>query len=535
MTENTPPEDESLRIPEDMVREAQVRRAAKKKSFLRKLMEITSDSSEETVGDAHDSADSGDESLSSTAPVKGTKPAFSLPDTLSNSGSLTAFVVICFVGAVLISSIPDPADSQKSEPRDSVVDSKSKNTKSDQDTFGDVKVSDSKPSKEKAAEPTKPVLPKIIKEPGVIRKGESLVEHLKRRGLETSLIYAYLPTLQKNVNVRLLNIGQPVTLYRDRVSQAVTGLSIRMDFDRESMVKQVGDNSFVYEDIALPFKREKVYASGLIQDSLYESAASLNIPPALLYEMTRIYSYDIDFQRDIRKGARYSLYYEKQTSVDYGDTRMGPIFYSDFTLHDRSLKVAFLEDEGYFHHTGVSVKKALLKTPIDGARVSSRFGMRRHPILGYSKPHRGIDFGARRGTPIQASGDGIIERASRYGAYGNYIRIKHSNGYKTAYAHLNGYARGIKAGKRVKQGDIIGYVGTTGRSTGPHLHYEVLKGSKRINPSRLKMPPRRKLKAADLIKLSDKFRVLETEITALTQQASASKIKASPQSAQQAE
>jgi len=162
----------------------------------------------------------------------------------------------------------------------------------------------------------------------------------------------------------------------------------------------------------------------------------------------------------------------------------------------------------YFDPKGQSVRKALLRTPIDGARISSGYGKRRHPILGYNKMHRGVDFSAPRGTPVYAAGKGVVEYASRNGAYGKYIRIRHGGEFKTAYAHLKGYAKGIARGKRVKQGQVIGYVGSTGRSTGPHLHYEVLRNGKQTNPRNMKLPAGPKLAGQSL----ESFQAARVEI-----------------------
>ena len=176
--------------------------------------------------------------------------------------------------------------------------------------------------------------------------------------------------------------------------------------------------------------------------------------------------------------------------------RPGNILYAAMTLGGTKTALYRYADDGfvdYFDSAGRSARKALLRTPIDGARLSSSFGMRKHPVMGYSRMHKGIDFAAGKGTPIYAAGDGIVERASRFGNFGNYIRLRHNSDYATAYGHLSRYAKGIHPGKRVKQGQVIGYVGSTGRSTGPHLHYEVLYNGKQVNPLSVKLPTGTKL------------------------------------------
>ncbi|MEX1109612.1 MAG: M23 family metallopeptidase, partial [Dongiaceae bacterium] len=182
--------------------------------------------------------------------------------------------------------------------------------------------------------------------------------------------------------------------------------------------------------------------------------------------------------------------------------KTGEVSYVSLTLSGETLELyQFTPSSGvwdFFNPNGESVRKALMRTPIDGARLTSGFGMRKHPTLGYNKMHRGVDFGAPSGTPIYAAGDGTIESIGDNGGYGNYIRIRHNSEYSTAYAHMNGFAKGLNQGDRVRQGDIIGYVGTTGRSTGPHLHYEVLVAGEQVNPLDIKWPAGEKLAGADL-------------------------------------
>jgi len=241
-----------------------------------------------------------------------------------------------------------------------------------------------------------------------------------------------------------------------------------------------------------------------IDDSLYMAGVRNDLPVPVLIELIRAYSWDVDFQRDIRQGDRFTVLFEQLEDkagivVDYGN-----IQYAKLTLSGDNLPIYRFETADgiidYFNDKGQSAKKALMRTPIDGARLSSGFGKRKHPVLGYTKMHKGVDFAAPRGTPIYAAGDGVVEFAGRNGGYGNFIRVRHNGEYKTQYAHLNGYAKGISAGARVRQGQIIGYVGTTGRSTGPHLHYEVVKAGQQVNPMKVKMPSGEKLKGDQLEK-----------------------------------
>ena len=238
-------------------------------------------------------------------------------------------------------------------------------------------------------------------------------------------------------------------------------------------------------------------AKGVIINSLFASAQKIDVDAEVIVEFARIFGFEIDFQRDIRKNDEFQIFYERFEDDEGENFKNGNILFAYLKNSGREIKLYRYKDSknniGYFTPDGKSIEKALMKTPINGARLSSGYGMRKHPILGYNKLHQGTDFAARRGTPIMASGSGTVERASWFGAYGKYVRIRHNSTYKTAYAHLSKFGRNIKAGKKVKQGQIIGYVGSTGRSTGPHLHYEVLVNNKRINSQRLKLPSGKKL------------------------------------------
>jgi murein DD-endopeptidase MepM/ murein hydrolase activator NlpD len=237
-------------------------------------------------------------------------------------------------------------------------------------------------------------------------------------------------------------------------------------------------------------------------------------------EFVQLYSFDIDFQRDIRKGNKIKIFFEIYTDSQNNYIKSGNINFSEIILDDESYELYRFQSEGdefveYFNSDGKSATKALMKTPINGARLSSGFGMRKHPILGYNKKHQGVDFAAPTGTPIMAAGTGHIEFVGNNGGAGKYIRIKHLNGYKTSYSHLSKYASGIQKNVKVRQGQVIGYVGNTGLSTGPHLHYEVIFNGKRINPMKMKLPSGKQLKDKNLeIFLAEKERI-NTEVSEL--------------------
>jgi murein DD-endopeptidase MepM/ murein hydrolase activator NlpD len=248
---------------------------------------------------------------------------------------------------------------------------------------------------------------------------------------------------------------------------------------------------FDVSKIILELSRKEIVLSNTIKNNLYTSAIEVGIEPNIIIEFANIFGFEVDFQRDIRTGDTFEIYYEQYVDDENVVRNTGKIIYASMFVNNKELSLynfKYNNNQGYYDVDGKSVIKTLMKTPINGARLSSSFGMRKHPILGYNKLHQGTDFAAPTGTPIMASGSGVILRAQKYKGYGNYVSIKHNSTYVTAYGHMSKYGRGIKKGVRVNQGKIIGYVGSTGMSTGPHLHYEVLKNGKRINSQRMKLP-----------------------------------------------
>ena len=264
-------------------------------------------------------------------------------------------------------------------------------------------------------------------------------------------------------------------------------------------IKKNKDNFIIKENILQLYKKE-VVVENFIDNNLYASATGVDIEPNIIIEFARIYGFEIDFQRDIRKGDRFEILYEKFVD-DNGVVRdTGKIIYASMNVNGKEINLynfKIKNDSGYYDLEGKSIVKSLMKTPINGARLSSSFGMRKHPILGFNKMHRGTDFAAPSGTPIMASGSGTITRARWCGGGGNCVKIKHNSTYQTIYAHMKNFARGIKEGKKVRQGQIIGYVGSTGMSTGPHLHYEVMVNGKKVNSQKLNLPSGKILKGEE--------------------------------------
>jgi len=250
-------------------------------------------------------------------------------------------------------------------------------------------------------------------------------------------------------------------------------------------------NSFEVKENILQLNRKEVVVRNVITNNLYSSAIDSGIEPNIIVEFARIFGFEVDFQRDIRQGDWFEILYEKFEDDNNQVRDTGKIIYASMFVNGEEINLynfRFNNSEDFYDIKGKSITKSLMKTPINGARLSSSFGMRKHPILGYNKMHRGTDFAAPSGTPIMASGSGTVTRARWCGGGGNCVKIKHNSTYETIYAHMKSFAKGIREGRKVKQGQIIGYVGSTGLSTGPHLHYEVLVNGKKVNSQRLKLP-----------------------------------------------
>ena len=256
-------------------------------------------------------------------------------------------------------------------------------------------------------------------------------------------------------------------------------------------------NEFLVKENILQLYKKEVVVRNVIKNNLYKSAIDVGVEPNIIVEFARIYGFEVDFQRDIRKGDWFEILYEKFEDDNNKVRDTGKIIYASMFVNGEEINLYNFNDnkiEEYYNIKGKSITKSLMKTPINGARLSSSFGMRKHPILGYNKMHRGTDFAAPTGTPIMASGSGTVTRARWCGGGGNCVKIKHNSTYETIYAHMKTFAKGIKEGRKVKQGQIIGYVGSTGMSTGPHLHYEVLVNGKKVNSQKLKLPSGKILK-----------------------------------------
>ena len=273
--------------------------------------------------------------------------------------------------------------------------------------------------------------------------------------------------------------------------------------DRIVSVSRNAQSGFDARVTEVKLERRRVAAAGVIKTSLFEAGTQAGVPQSVLSAMMRALAYNVDFQRDLQPGDRFEVLYERDYTPDGMVAHDGDVVYANLVLGNVAHPLyRYAMPDGtvdYFNHDGESIRKALLRTPVDGARITSGFGMRVHPLLGYTKMHKGVDFGAPIGTPIFAAGDGTIEELGIKNGYGNYIRIRHSNRIATAYGHLSRFAAHEGQGTQVEQGQIIGYVGMSGRATGPHLHFEVLENDQQVNPLTVDMPTGRALKPAQLL------------------------------------
>ncbi len=336
-----------------------------------------------------------------------------------------------------------------------------------------------------------------------IKKGENLTNIFKGYNIDEKDITKANSKLKKFIKPNKLKMGIILDLViKKNISGTINLIKLNLPTSKSinvSLDRDINDKFIAKKKITQLFTKLS-FSEGIIEKSLYSSAIKNNVDPNIILEFARLYGFEIDFQRDIRKNDAFQILYETFTDEDGEWYSNGKIIYAYMTIQNRELALYKYEADklfGYFDINGKSMEKALMKTPINGARLSSSFGLRKHPILGFNKKHLGTDFAAPPGTPVMASGTGTIVKAQWCGGGGNCIKIKHNSTYSTVYAHLMKFASGIKSKTKVKQGQIIGYVGSTGLSTGPHLHYEVIVNGKKINSQKLNLPSGKILKGED--------------------------------------
>ena len=334
----------------------------------------------------------------------------------------------------------------------------------------------------------------------LVQKGDTYENIINSTNLPLTEKKKFLKTVKKQKQIKSLNENQQIYFKIDIKDEAKI-LEFKLEIDKKKdlvSTRDFGSDIFNSKIIEKNLSKVVIFKEGIIENSLYNTALNLGIKPNTIIEFARLYGFQVDFQRDIWKGDSFQIIYEQFESEDGSIIESGDIIYSNLNTQGIDLNLYKFEvgekKIDYFDENGKSMRKTLMKTPINGARLSSPFGKRKHPILGFTKLHTGTDFAAPTGTPIMASGDGVVIRAQWCGGGGNCVKIKHNSVYQTVYAHMSKFGRGIKKGVRVKQGQIIGYVGSTGLSTGPHLHYEVIENGRKINSQKLKLPSGKTLK-----------------------------------------
>lgn len=342
----------------------------------------------------------------------------------------------------------------------------------------------------------------------LVKSGETFAGILRNYNISEEEIELIASNLKKETNLNKIKQNQSLNILLDKPNKKIKEFTYKIsNTKRVTLSRDFVEDNFVPKILISKLDKEIVYEENLIQSSFYKAAVDKKIPINLIVEFARIYGFQVDFQRDIRKKDRYQILYEIYVDQEGKIRDVGNILFANLELSGINNVLYYFDyenHEGHYDEAGKSNRKFLMKTPINGARLSSSFGMRKHPIDGFNKMHRGTDFAAPEGTPIMASGDGRVTKVGWCGGGGNCVKIKHNSTYQTIYAHMLKFASGVKTGTRVKQGQIIGFVGSTGKSTGPHLHYEVIENGKHINSQKLKLPSGKILK--------DKVRkIFETE------------------------
>ena len=343
----------------------------------------------------------------------------------------------------------------------------------------------------------------------IVKKDQTFSSILDNLNFDNKKKFAIINAINAIYDLRELKVNQKIIFLIDK-NENVEKIIIELNFNTNLEADLRSDIKIAKKELGT--FSEINSQEYVISSSLYADGINNNIPNQILIKLIQLFSFDLDFQRDIQKDTKVSISYEKIFVKNKSDYALGDIEYAKIIIKNNTLEYfKFLTDDGfidYFNRQGKNVKKSILKTPIDGARISSSFGMRKHPISGFNKMHKGVDFAAPIGTPVYAGGNGVIEMVGVNGGYGKYIRIRHNNEYKTAYAHLNSYRKGISKGVRVNQGEVIGYVGSTGRSTGPHLHYEIIYQNKKVNPLKLKLPSGKILKGDELARFEKNYKMI---------------------------
>jgi murein DD-endopeptidase MepM/ murein hydrolase activator NlpD len=366
------------------------------------------------------------------------------------------------------------------------------------------------------AETTPP--PATATETITVQSGDSLMSLLQHAGITATAAQSAIDALAGKWDPRALQIGQQIALLRD--DAGVKQLHLTPDLQRELVLTRGTDGNYIASVMPREILTVPLRIAGKIDSSLFEAAAKAGMPQAVLSDVIHAFSYDVDFQREVQPGDAFEVLFDQLVDEKTGKiVGTGDVAYAALTLSGKlEALYRYTPRDGYpgfYNADGTNVKKALLRTPVDGARISSSFGMRHHPILGFTRMHQGVDFAVPAGTPIMASGDGVIASAGWAGGYGNMVVLRHNSTYSTAYGHMSRIAKGIKPGVHVHQGEVIGYVGMTGLATGPHLHYEVRVDNKQINPLGVRLAATQKLDGRDLANFHAQEATIAKRIAAL--------------------
>ena len=342
--------------------------------------------------------------------------------------------------------------------------------------------------------------PKFKKVRHQIEPGETFDKILNKYSIKKSEIEEIKKKLSDKINLNKLNTTQKILFTVDQSNNSISKFIFHISNKERILLSKDLENNFNQKIVLTSLKKKIIFNENVILQSLYKSASDQKIPANVIIDFARIYGFQVDFQRDIKKQDRFQIMYEIFIDENNKIVEVGNILFANLILSGVNNSLYYFDDiksSGHYDKNGKSIKKALMKTPINGARLSSPFGMRKHPIDGFNKMHRGTDFAAPMGTPIMASGDGVVKKAGWCGGGGNCVVIRHNSVYQTIYAHMSKFAKGIRSGARVKQGQTIGFVGSTGKSTGPHLHYEVLINGEKVNSQKLKLPSGKVLKGQE--------------------------------------
>ena len=343
--------------------------------------------------------------------------------------------------------------------------------------------------------------PKFKKIEHKVSKGETFDQILTDYSVNEDEIKEIKKNLIKKININKLNTSQKILFTIDQSNDFIKNFIFQIsNTEKIYLTRNIKDDKFKQKILLTKLNKKIIYSENIILNSLYKSALDQKIPVGTIIDFARIYGFQVDFQRDIRKRDSFQIMYEVFKDENGKIIENGNILFANLKLSGENNKLYYFDkkgSKGHYDKNGKSVQKALMKTPINGARLSSPFGMRKHPIDGFNKMHRGTDFAAPMGTPIMASGNGVVKKAGWCGGGGNCVVIKHNSTYQTVYAHMSKFAKGIRSGVRVRQGQTIGYVGSTGKSTGPHLHYEVIVNGKKVNSQKLKLPSGKVLKGEE--------------------------------------